>query len=275
MFAASDPPPNRAEGQVRASFRRIGTRTMVDRVHESGGLRVRFPKVQPGLLPDCEAVCINTGGGMVGGDHADYRFTAETGAAVTITTQSAEKIYRAEGEPTCVAVRLDLQAGATLEWLPQETILYDAIRLRRTLDVDLHADARLLLAETLVFGRLAMGEIVRTGHLHDRWRLRRAGCLVFAEDLRLAGAVSEMLDRPATGSGARALATVLMAAPDAENRLEAVRSVLENAPVEAAASAWNGLLLVRALSPSPDRLRAIIVAVLELLRGRAAPRVWQ
>ena len=228
-----------------------------------------------GARPDIEAVCINTGGGMVGGDAARLEFTVGDGAAVTITTQSAEKIYRAESSTTRVDVRLSLDKAATAEWLPQETILFDRVRLRRCLDVHAASDATFLGVETLVFGRLAMGETVRFGAIHDRWRVRRGGRLVFAEDLRLDGQISAILERRAVGGGARALATVLLMAPDAEGRLEAARAALAGAPAEWGASAWNGMLTVRALSPSPDRLRDTILPLLQVLRGRAAPRVWQ
>lgn len=278
--AASDtaeavPPPNRAQGVLEASFRRVGRRTGIDRIHEAGGLRLRFPNVARGFHPDCEAVCINTGGGMVGGDTARLGFAIGPGAAATLTTQSAEKIYRAEGTPTRIAVTLDLGAGASAEWLPQEAILYDRVGLERRLDVALAADASLLMVESLVFGRIAMGETVRTGSLHDRWHVRREGKMIFAEDLRMQGPIADLLDRPAVGAGARAVATLLFVAPDAEARLESVRAALAQTPAESGASAWNGMLSVRALSPSPDRLKATIVAVLQVLRGRAAPRVWQ
>ena len=269
------PPPNRAIGLLRARFVRAGARTQVERVYEAGGLRLRFPNVLRGTRPDCEAVCINTGGGMVGGDGAQLAFDLADGAAVTLTTQSAEKIYRAEGTPTTVDVALKLCAGAQAEWLPQETILFDRIDLRRRLEIDMTADATLLLAETLVFGRLAMGETVRTGSVRDQWRIRRAGRLVFAEAFRVAGEVAAILDRPATGAGARALTTLVFVAPDAEARLDAVRDALAGSAAHAGASAWNGLLCLRAAAPSPDLLRPTILAVLRVLRGTAAPRVWQ
>lgn len=268
-------PPNRAQGRITAHFRATRSGSAVGGLHESGGLRLRFPNVPKGSHPGCEAVCINTGGGMVGGDEARYAFRFDAGAAATLTTQSAEKIYRSNGQQTRVDVALDLAEGATAEWLPQETILFDGVNLRRQLDVAMSSSSRLLLTETIVFGRLAMGETVRRGAIRDRWRVRRDGRLVFAEDLRIEGDIAERLDRPATGQGARAIATLLLVAPDAEDRLDAIRDILAAAPAEAGASAWNGLLSVRALSPSPDRLRATIVSVLETLRGRVAPRVWQ
>ena len=193
------PPPasaaNRARGELRARFVATAGRTATARLYQAGGLRLRCPKVGPGLNPDCEAVTINTAGGMVGGDRASLDFEVVAGAAVTITSQSAEKIYRSTGTPTVVETRLRLGAAATLEWLPQETILFDRADFRRRLDVDMARDATLLMVEAVVFGRFAMGEVVRTGVLHDRWRIRRDDTLVFAEQIALEGR-----DRDATRS---------------------------------------------------------------------------
>ncbi len=273
------PPPtapaaNRATGVLRAHFVATAGRTAPSRLFQGGGLRLRCPRVGPGLHPDCEAVTINTAGGMVGGDSATLDFAAGPGAAVTLTTQSAEKIYRSTGTPTRVATRLTLASGSTLEWLPQETILFDGTDFRRQLEVDMAADATLLVAEALVFGRLAMGEQVRTGTLRDRWRIRRGGALAFAEAVALGPDIATQLESPALGGGARAVATLLLVSPEAEGRCDRIRAAL--APFDgAAASAWNGLLVVRLLSPSPATVRAAMVAALAALRGRAAPRVWQ
>lgn len=277
----TDAPSNRARGAIAAGFRRVGARTEVVGPHETGGYRLRLPRAHGGPL---EAVIVNTGGGMAGGDRAEFAFAAEAGAAATLTTTAAEKVYRgvhagetaaggAEAE-TRVEVALRLGAGAALDWLPQETILFDGARLRRRLDVDMAADADLLMAETLVFGRLGMGERMGAGRVRDRWRVRRGGRLALAEDLDLAGDVAGLLDRPALGGGARAAATVAWISPDAEGALDRARAALDAPEVAGGASAWNGLLVARALSPSPRALRAAIVALLSGLRGRALPRLW-
>ncbi len=267
--------PNRARGELRARFAHHGDRTRAIQCYEAGGLRLRFPKVVAGLTPECEAVCINTGGGMVGGDSATLDFACEAESTVTFTTQSAEKIYRSDGVGSTVDVSLALAPGARAEWLPQETILFDRTHLTRRLTVDMAATSALLMVEILVFGRLAMGEAMGTGYVHDRWRIRRDGRLIFAEEMHLDGAIADLLDRPALGGGARAVATVLLVARGAETMLDPVRAVLTEPATEAGASAWNGMLSLRALSPSPASLRATIVAVLKVLRGQAAPRVWQ
>ena len=268
------PALQRAKGIIRGEFVAIGGRTRVARVYETGGLRLRFPNVSRG----CEAVMINTGGGIVGGDEAQYTFEAGPHSDVTITTQAAEKIYRARSgslnDRARVQVSLSAADSARLEWLPQETILFDGSRLSRTLDIDMSEDASVTLLESTIFGRHAMGEQAISGAVHDRWRVRRAGQLVFAEDFRLDGALSAILERPACGGGARAVATLLRNAPDAEARLDSVRASLEHARCEWGASAWNGFLLVRLLSRSPESVRAAIVMLLSNLRGRDAPRVW-
>jgi urease accessory protein len=265
----------RAQGEVRAAFARIGGRTEPARVFDTGGLRLRFPRASGG----CEAVLINTGGGMAGGDRAKTAIVLDAGAEVLFTTQSAEKIYRSDGGTTQVEMRAAVGAGACLEWLPQETILFHGARFARRLDVDLAADASLLLVEAVTFGRIAMGEHSADADLRDSWRIRREGRLVFAEELRLdhAGAV---LDRPAVGRGARAIASILIAAPDAQARLDKIRAALDAAcrgegePLEAGATGLDGLVLARLISRSPARLRAAVHEVMMALRGRAAPRVW-
>ncbi len=274
--ADAAPPSNRARGALAAGFRRVGARTEVIGPHETGGYRLRLPRSHGG---PCEAVIVNTGGGMAGGDRAAFSFAAEAGAAVTLTTTAAEKIYRgaeaggAEAE-TRVGVALTLGPAAALDWLPQETILFDGARLSRRLDVDMVAGSDLLLAETLVFGRLGMGERMGSGRVRDRWRIRRGGRLVLAEELDIAGDVAGLLDRPALGGGARATATVVWVSRDAEAALDIARAALDGAELAGGASAWNGMLVVRAASASPRALRASIVALLSGLRGRALPRLW-
>jgi urease accessory protein len=265
----------RARGEIRASFARVGARTEAARVFETGGLRLRFPRAGA----ECEAVLVNTGGGMAGGDRARIDLALAPGARVIATTQAAEKIYRADGVGVEVAVRLAIEPGASLVWAPQETLLFDRARLSRRLEADVAADASLLIVEASVFGRLAHGENRIDAAFQDDWRIRREGRLIFAEAVRLANAGSA-LDRLAVGLGARAIATLLFVDAGAPARLDELRAALDGVvaapgePLEAAAGVVDGALVARALSPSPLRLRAALVAAMRALRGREAPRVW-
>jgi urease accessory protein len=212
---------------------------------------------------------------MAGGDGMALDATVLMRACATLTTQAAEKIYGSEGAETEIAIKLVVQARSRLDWLPQEHILFDEARLRRRLEVDLGEGATLMLVESVVFGRLAMGEAFRSGAFRDRWRLRRGGRLVFAEDVHLGGFVEKTLGRKAVGAGARALATVLYVGPDAEARREEARAALDGARAECGASAWDGMLVARFLSPDPQVLRADLVRFLERFRGAPMPRSWQ
>jgi urease accessory protein len=265
------PAANRANGVIRARFENYPGRTDVARLFESGGLRLRRPRAGG----TCEAVMINTAGGMAGGDRAELAFELGAGAGVTITTQSAEKIYRTEDEPTTVSIGLDLAAKAQLRWIPQETILFNGARLNRTLNLTMAADARALLVESTTFGRLAMGERLTCGSFRDRWRIRRAGTLVFAEEMRLGGTIADQLDRPALGGGARMVATLLAIGGDAEGKVGLARAALAGFEAQWGFSAFNGLMVGRLLSASPETVRKAIVAVLAALGYGAAPRVWQ
>jgi urease accessory protein len=262
----------RAKAHLRASFARAGGRTEPQRLFETGGLRWRFPRSSA----PCEAVIVNTGGGVAGGDAYRIELALSEGAEVEATTAAAEKIYRSDGAPAIIETRLALSPRARLAWLPQETVMFDGARLERRFEVDVAGAAALTLVEILVFGRLAMGEKRIDASLRDSWRIRRDGRLVFADETRLAHA-SATLDRRACGAGARALAIILTVAPDAEARLPDLRSALEaeGEGVETGASAFDGLVAARLLSASPSRLRAAVIASILALNGRKPPRLWR
>jgi urease accessory protein len=270
LFASDPPARQRADAEARGSFMRVGGRSEPERLFATGGLRWRFPRSSS----PCETAIVNTGGGVAGGD--SYRLILELNedAEVEATTPSAEKIYRSDGPAANIATRLVLAPRARLFWLPQETVMFEGARLERRLEADISVKATLIIAESLVFGRLAMGESRIDASLRDSWRLRRDGKLVFADETRLkrAGAA---LDRKAVGSGARALATIVAAAPKIEARLSDLRAMLEAARdgVEAGASAFDGLIVARLLSASPNRLRAAVIASIVAL-GARKPRLW-
>jgi urease accessory protein len=259
----------RVRAELRLEVARAGARSEAARAYDSGGWRWRFPR--SGEI--CEAVVVNTGGGMAGGDHASVAVTAGPEAAVLATSQSAEKIYRSGGAPCRVRLKLTAGPGSRLVWAPQETLLFEGARLNRRLEADVDETACLTIYEATAFGRLAHGETRIDASLHDVWRLRRGGRLVFAEALALddAGAT---LDRLAVGAGARAVATLVRLAPDAAAKLDPLRAALEGTDVEAGASLVDGVLVARLVSASPQRLRAALAAAFVVLEERAPPRVW-
>jgi urease accessory protein len=260
----------RARAEARGSFARVGRRTEPERLFETGGLRWRFPRSSS----PCEAAIVNTGGGVAGGDSYSVSLSLGEGAEVEATTPSAERIYRSHGPAAVVTTRLALAPAARLFWLPQETLLFDGARLERRLEIETSGEAAFLLAETLIFGRLAMGEGRIDARVVDSWRIRRDGRLIFADETRLEHAGST-LDCTVVGAGARVMSTIVAQAPNIEARLPDLREALDagSPAVESGASAFDGLIVARLLAASSDRLRATLVAAIVALDGRK-PRLW-
>lgn len=266
LFAA-----NRATGRLACSVVAAADGTRRARLHEAGSLRLRFPNRERGGA--LETVMVNTAGGMAGGDRFDIDIVVGAGAKLTATTAAAEKIYRSLGPATEIEVKLTVGAGGALAWLPQETILFDRARLRRTIALDLAGDSSLMLAEAVVFGRSAMGETVTSGEFFDRWRLRVGGTLVFAETLRLGDAIAEQLARRASANGGVAVASVLKW-PGDDASIAAVRVIAQDFRGEVGVSAWNGLALARLVAPDGASLRRDLIAVVTALGGTTPPRLW-
>jgi urease accessory protein len=265
IFAA-----NRARGSVRFDVRQVEGVTRRGHLHESGSLRVRFPSPEAEGL---SAVFVNTAGGIAGGDRFDIDIAAGEGTRLVVTTAAAEKIYRAAGPAARLNIALKADAGAHLAWLPEETILFDRARVSRRIDIDLAEGASLLLCEIVVFGRAAMGERMRNGEFVDRWRLRRGGGLVFAENIRLDGDIAEKLAKPAIAKGGVAIGTALMV-PGDEALIERIREVTTSLTGEVGISSWNGFAMARFCAQDAARLRADMMAVLGRASDTALPRLW-
>jgi urease accessory protein len=261
---------NRAVGNIALSVRAEGGVTRRARVREQGSLRVRCPNA-PG--DELEAVIVNTAGGMAGGDRFALDIAVEPQARLVVTTAAAEKVYRTLEPDATVDVKLTVAAGGSLAWLPQETILFERARLRRSIEADLAEDARLVLAEAVVFGRSGMGEALDDSRLFDRWRVRRGGRLIHAEAMRLDGGITSKLRQPAVAKGGIAVATVLVV-PGDDATVAAVRALGESFRGEVGASAWRGFAVVRLCAADGAALRHDLVAVLSAVRGAALPRLW-
>lgn len=280
LISAAAPRAQRSRGRLNLGFGRRGSVTALMELRQEGCLKARFPRREPGV--PAEAVILNTAGGITGGDDLALDFHAARGSRAVLTTQAAERFYRATADspPATISTRITVDEGATLDWLPQEAILFEGCRVNRTLRIDLAADARFLGIETLLFGRVAMGEVLRGAAFRDRIAIRIDGRLVFQDMLRLEGDLAALMARAAIAADARALATIVMISPDGEGMVPIVRERLsggrmEKGAVEAGVSAWNGVLLVRLLAANGADMRWAIIETLGLLRGTdPLPRAW-
>ena len=256
----------RGAGRVIATLR--NGQTEIERLFQEGCAKVRLPHTHDASL---QAVLMNTAGGLTGGDHIVWTAEARAGAKLVLTTPACERVYRSLGSDAVVENRLIAGEGAHIDWLPQETILYEGSLLTRRLDVDLAGGATLTAVEAILLGREAMGEAARSAHLRDNWRIRRNGRLIHAEATVLSADPHER-DGLSLLDGALAFATVLHVAPDAERRLDAVRAVL---PPTGGASVIGERLTVRLLAESGLALRRSLSPIIALLSNAGSvPRLW-
>ncbi len=269
--AEASPPVNmqraRGEGRVITSVR--DGQTEIAELFQEGSAKIRLPHTHS---PALQAVLMNTAGGLTGGDHLRWSATAEAPRArLVLTTPACERVYRSLGTDARVDNRLVAGAGAHIDWLPQETILFDGSRLDRRLDVDLGDGASLTAVEAVLLGREAMGEAARNARLRDTWRIRRNGRLIHAEATVLSADPRER-DGNSLLAGALAFATILHIAPDAERKLGPVRALL---PDTGGASVIGERLTVRLLAPSGIVLRRSLSPIIALLSDAGAiPRLW-
>lgn len=262
--------PQRARGIGRLVAKPLGGRTRLSEFYQEGCAKIRLPDT---FSPEMEAVLINTSGGLTGGDRMDWSIAAGQDTAITVTTQACEKIYKARADTAAVSVRIAVGAGAAVHWLPQETILFDNASLTRRLDVDLDETAEFIAVEAVLLGRKAMGEAMTAGLMRDRWRVRRAGRLIHAEDLRLDGDIAALTAQPAVLGGQVAFATLLYCGRRGEALLPRVRDALGNAA--GGASQWQDRLVIRVTAADGFQLRKSLIPVISALRnGAPVPKVW-
>lgn len=260
----------RAVGAASVSCKLRDGQTVLRRLRQQGSMKLLFPRTAQNSLT---GVTLNTAGGITGGDRFDLTVDVGVGCHMVVTTQAAERAYRAQPhEVGRLRNHLSVGPQARLDWLPQETLLYDHSALHRALDIDLTADSRLLAVEPVIFGRAKMGEVLTHLNFRDQITLRRAGQVIFADRTLLHGDAGTQMRQTAIGAGCGAMASVLLAADDAERFLAPARALM---PATGGVSLIrDGLLFARLLAPDGFILRKTLVPLIELLGTAPMPRTW-
>jgi urease accessory protein len=239
----SDKDLQRAEGSGRIVLSGSDKGTRVMDVFQRAPIRIMFPRTADDALD--EAVLVNTAGGIAGGDRLEMDVTALGNASIAVTSQAAEKIYRALNEPARITTRLKAYEVAKLAWLPQETIVFNWGRLCRETEIELSSTAELLALEWLVLGRTAHGEDMVGGHITDSWRVKKDDRLIWADSFRITDEIFAHLHRKALLSNCRAVGTLIYSGPDPGARLEFLRDVVRSLECQCAATSVGGLIIVR------------------------------
>jgi len=268
--------------ELQLGFARAGERTVLRENRHSGPLRV-----QKALYPEGDAICqtivLHPPSGIAGGDHLAIAATVDASAHAQLTTPGAGKWYRSGGSEASQRIDFTVGAGATLEWLPQETIIFAGARARMETRVALAADSRFIGWDILCLGRAAAGEQFEKGRFDLFYRVDRDSKPIWLERGGFSGS-DPMLASPAGWAGATVCGTLLCTFPElpaqAAALLDACRAT---GPAEQAShgiTALPGLLVGRYLGNNSEAARLWFAELWKILRpaccGRPAilPRIW-
>jgi urease accessory protein len=266
---ASDADLERANGAGRIVFTGSASGTRISEVYQRFPINLMFPRIGDDLVK--EAVIINSSGGIAGGDRLEIEVVALNDASVAVTTQAAEKVYRALDRPARVGTKLKACRTAKLAWLPQETIVFDQARIRRQTEIDLCSGAELIALEWLVLGRAARGEEVVSGHISDSWRVKRDGHLIWADGFRISDEVFAQLHRRALLSNWKAVGTLIYFGPDLDARLRILREMAASLDCRCAATVVGAIMIVRVAAAVSSDLRRGLRSLLEQFSRELGP----
>lgn len=275
---SSDKQLQRANGSCRIVVAGAGKGNRIVDLYQQSPMRVVFPRTDGDRSQ--EAVLVNTSGGVAGGDHLQLNVTALSGASIVVTTQAAEKIYRALDEAAHVTTQLNVGDGAKLAWLPQETILFNRVRLSRRIEIEISPGSELLALECLVLGRAAHGEKLSAGAIVDTWQVRKNGRLQWGDTFRLTDEVFSQITRKALLSDSTALATLLYFGSNLEGWREFIRAHSVSFDCQCGATLVGGIVVARMAARSSFELKAFLHNLLHKL-GKAfaygpfgVPKMW-
>jgi urease accessory protein len=238
--------------------------------------------VQKPLYPEGEAVChaivVHPPGGIAGGDELDLRAKTEKNAAALLTTPGAAKWYRSAGAQARQRIAFGVQGQ--LEWLPQETIVFDGALAETSLEADLAAGADLIGWDIVCLGRTGSGERFTRGSYRTSIRIRREGKLLWMERGRIDGG-GRLLDSPAGLGGCPVFGTLFSSSLNLSQELLSKMRNLKPEAGRGAVTLLPGVLLARYIGESTEAARGYFTELWRILRpavaGRAAvePRIWR
>lgn len=259
----------RADGAIQSRFFSKDSNTHISDLFQKGCLKMMLPKSDK---PSIDAILLNTAGGIAGGDKLSVHVGLEPMAHVSLSTQTAERIYRSDEEFGQSQYYFDLAEMASFFWLAQETILFNQAKLKRQFEIHMSSTSTFLMIEPLVLGRMAMGEVIDEALLHDRWRLYRDGRLCFAENF---GVTDITKQRGAASLGtANAFANILFVSPNAESLGCQIEETLTTEKIFAGYSLFDDMIVVRLVANDSYDMRKTLLRLIPIFTQSPPPPVW-
>jgi len=263
--------------ELELGYGRFGDSTRPTQRRHKGPLRVQKHLYAEG--PEvCQHIIVHPPGGIAGGDRLDIDVNVGANAWAQLTSPGAAKWYRAAG-PAFQQLNMNVEAGGTLEWLPQETIVFSDAKAELCTTIKLQGDARLLYWDVVALGRPASGERFDLGHFQAHLDIHRDGQLLWHERQRIVGD-DGLLESPIGLGGKPVFATLIVTGEIDAELMEACRDLAEHSPVRGDVTQLPGLVVARCLAEEALHARAWLIELWKLLRpallGReaVAPRIW-
>ncbi|MEM9266133.1 MAG: urease accessory protein UreD [Cyanobacteria bacterium P01_F01_bin.13] len=271
------------QGTLNLHFTNVNGKTIPSNIHSTSPLRVQRP-FYPAAAPDhCQSVIVHTAGGMVGGDQLDMVITAEPDTQTLITTAAAHKVYRSQGDWAKQTIQLRVEAGAYVEWLPQELILFNGGQFQQALRVELEPGGVWMGWDITRFGRSARGETLQSGQWRSQTEIWQQRVPLWIDRQQLVGG-TEVLSSHNGLAGHPVMATFLLVGqPISPEHLTTIRTLLSAdtlSPGDIGVSHLEQGLVGRYRGPSSQRARQYFINIWQYLRtevlGQKAyvPRVW-
>ncbi|MEH2545707.1 urease accessory protein [Bradyrhizobium sp. AZCC 2262] len=259
----------RANGAGRIVLTGSANSTRISEVYQKFPIGLMFPRIGDEMVT--EAVIVNSSGGIAGGDRLEIEVVALNNASVAVTTQAAEKVYRALDRPARIGTKLKVCSRAKLAWLPQETIVFNQARIRRQTEIDLCSGAEVIALEWMVLGRAARGEEVVSGYISDSWRIKKDGHLIWVDGFRVSDEVFAQLHRKALLSNWKAVATLIYFGPGLDTRLRILREIATSLDCSCAATIVGAIIIVRVAAAASSDLRRGLRSLLEQFSRELGP----
>lgn len=258
---------------LELGFALSGNKTVLKQRLHCGPLTVQRPFYPEGGV--CHVYLLHPPGGVVAGDSLSISANAGQGSQVLLTTPAAGKFYRSAGKQALQTVNLTVREQATLEWLPQESIVYEGACLDSRLHVDLEAGSTFIGWEVLVLGRPAAGEGFESGEMRLDWKIKKAGALFFMERLKL----DAQAFAARWGLNGHSACGALYAYPAGLQHLAAVQTLIGER-FGFGVTLIDDLLICRGLDHRADSLRNFFQQVWQAIRldivhlKPCPPRIW-
>jgi len=278
LVSWSDKHLQRGKGVCRIAVAGSKDGNKIIDVFQQSPLRVIFPRIDGAAAK--EAVLINTGGGIAGGDRLECGVTAMAGASIAVTSQTAERVYRALDQPARILTKLRVDEDAKLAWFPHETMVFNWARFHRQTEVELSSGSELIALEWLIFGRTASGEQMVGGEIRDSWRVKKEGRLIWADSFRISEEVFPHLNRKALLNNYKAIATLISFGPELAKRLDLLREFSLSLDCRCAVTSVADLIIMRLAAEESWNLKLALRGLLQQLGPEfgdgpfRVPRMW-